>query len=104
MKRPRDTVINIPPYEIDPSTIRHLASPLASATNPCMSYPEHTEQHAIRLPHPADVAARKALEQRPPAPLERVLEQAAVSRKCIAEWRAKGLPDLHRSLRPPILR
>jgi len=46
------------------------------------------------LPDPRDVAARKALAARPPAPLERVLEQAAASRKFIAEWRAKGLPDL----------
>jgi hypothetical protein len=47
-----------------------------------------------RFPDPRDVAARKALAARPPAPLERVLEQAAASRKFIAEWRAKGLPDL----------
>jgi len=46
------------------------------------------------LPDPRDVAARTALAAKPPAPLERVLEQAAASRKFIAEWRAKGLPDL----------
>jgi hypothetical protein len=46
------------------------------------------------FPDPRIIAARKALAARPPAPLERVLEQAAASRKFIAEWRAKGLPDL----------
>jgi hypothetical protein len=49
---------------------------------------------AVQLPHPADVAARKELAKMPPAPLERVLQQAAASRKFIDEWRAKGLPDL----------
>jgi hypothetical protein len=49
---------------------------------------------AVQLPHPADVAARKELAKMPPAPLERVLQQAAASRKFIVEWRAKGLPDL----------
>jgi hypothetical protein len=59
-----------------------------------MSQPEQPKSRTILLPLPADLAARKALAQRPPAPLERVLEQAAASRKFIAEWRAKGLPDL----------
>ena len=57
-----------------------------------------------RFPDPRVVAARKALAAKPPAPLERVLEQAAASRKFIAEWRAKGLPDLPDTLRPPTLR
>lgn len=56
---------------------------------------------AVRLPHPADLAARKALAAMPPAPIERVLQQAAASRKFIAEWRAKGLPDLPISFCPP---
>jgi hypothetical protein len=47
-----------------------------------------------RFPDPRIVATRKTLAARPPAPLERVLEQAAASRKFIADWRAKGLPDL----------
>ena len=38
-----------------------------------------------RLPDPRDVAARKALAARPPAPLERVLEQAAASQHSIAD-------------------
>lgn len=38
-----------------------------------------------RMPHPADLAARKALAARPPAPLERVLEQAAASQRAIAD-------------------
>jgi hypothetical protein len=59
-----------------------------------MSQPQHPKRRTILLPHPADLAAQKALAQRPPAPLERVLEQAAASRKFISEWRAKGLPDL----------
>ncbi|MFU8892699.1 MAG: hypothetical protein ACNA8L_03635 [Luteolibacter sp.] len=59
-----------------------------------MSQPQHPKTRTILLPHPADLAARNALDQRPPAPLERVLEQAAASRKFIAVWRAKGLPDL----------
>jgi len=46
------------------------------------------------FPDPRDVAARKALAARPPAPLDRVLIQAAASRLFIDEWRAKGLPDL----------
>jgi len=33
------------------------------------------------LPHPEDVAARKALAAMPPAPLERVLRQAEASRR-----------------------
>jgi hypothetical protein len=40
---------------------------------------------SIPLPHPDVVAARKALAAMPPAPLERILEQAAASRKFIAE-------------------
>jgi hypothetical protein len=59
-----------------------------------MSQPEQPKPRTILLPYPADLAARKALAQRPPAPLERVLEQAASSRKFIADWRAKGMPDL----------
>jgi hypothetical protein len=55
-------------------------------------------------PDPRVVAARKALAARPPAPLERVLEQAAASRKFIAEWRSKGLPDLPDTLRLQTLR
>lgn len=47
-----------------------------------------------RLPDPRDVAARKALATMPQAPLERVLEQAAASRKFISEWREKELPAL----------
>jgi hypothetical protein len=50
------------------------------------------------------VAARKALAAWSPAPLERVLEQAAASRKFIAEWRSKGLPGLPDTLRPQTLR
>jgi|GEM_PF-2707038 len=53
-----------------------------------------------RLPDKRDVAARAALAAMPPAPLERVLEQATASRKFISEWRAKGLPDLPDTLRP----
>jgi hypothetical protein len=56
-----------------------------------------------RWPDPRDVAARKALAAMPPAPLERVLAQAEASRKFIAEWRAKGLPDLPKFFRPPLL-
>jgi len=37
----------------------------------------------IQLPHPADIAARKALAKEPPAPLSRVLEQASASE----QWR-----------------
>ena len=44
----------------------------------------------VTLPHPADVAARKALAEMPPAPLSRVLEQARASQR----WREaqSGLP------------
>jgi hypothetical protein len=56
------------------------------------------------FPDPRIVAARKALAARPPAPLVRVLEQAAASRKFFAEWRSKGLPDLPYTLRPQTLR
>jgi len=55
---------------------------------------DHHRRMKPRFPDPRMVAARKAPAARPPAPLERVLEQAAASRKFIAEWRAKGLPDL----------
>ena len=57
-----------------------------------------------RFPDPRDVSARMALAARPPAPLERVLEQAAAARKFIAEWRAKGFPDLPDTPRHPNLR
>jgi hypothetical protein len=59
---------------------------------------------AVRRPHPADLAARKALAAMPPAPIERVLMQAAASRNFIDEWRAKGLPDLPPPIRPPFPR
>jgi|LakMenEpi03Aug12_release.lakeMendotaPanAssembly.Ray.scaffolds.fasta_scaffold1199778_1 hypothetical protein len=55
---------------------------------------DHHRRMKPRFPDSRIVATRKALAARPPAPLERVLEQAAASRKFIAEWRAKGLPDL----------
>ena len=55
------------------------------------------------LPHPDDVAARKALAAMPPAPLKRVLEQAAAARKFIVEWRPIRLPDLSNTLRRPAL-
>lgn len=42
------------------------------------------------------MAAREALATQAPAPLDRVLRQAAASRKFIAELRAKGMPDLPR--------
>jgi hypothetical protein len=58
----------------------------------------------VTLPHPDDLAARKALAQMQPAPIERVLMQAAASRKFIAEQRAAGVPDLSDTLRPPSLR
>ena len=81
-------------HEMDPSQIPHLAPPWSSATNRSMSQPEQPKPRTILLPHPDDVAARKALAAMPPAPLERVLRQATASRKFIADWRAKGLPDL----------
>jgi hypothetical protein len=37
----------------------------------------------IQLPHPADIAARKALAKEPPVPLSKVLEQAKASE----QWR-----------------
>jgi len=63
---------------------------------------DHHRRMKPRFPDPRMVAARKAkaLAARPPAPLERVLEQAAASRKFIAEWRTKGLgsnPNLTKS-------
>lgn len=52
-----------------------------------------------RFPDSRDVAARKALAARPPAPLERVLEQAAASQRSIAdqlrESRAKHPLNTH---------
>lgn len=39
----------------------------------------------IRLPHPDDLAAREALAAMPPAPLERVLQQAEASRRWTAD-------------------
>jgi hypothetical protein len=38
-----------------------------------------------RFPDPRDVAARKALAAMPPAPLERVLQQAEASRRWFAD-------------------
>ena len=58
-----------------------------------MANSEHSSR-TIPLPHPDIIAARKALMAQPPAPLERLLEQAAAAQKFIGEWRAKGLPDL----------
>ncbi len=57
------------------------------------AFPHHPRMKK-HLPDSRDVAARKAIAASPPAPLERVLEQASASRKFIAEWRAKGLPNL----------
>ena len=37
------------------------------------------------LPHPDDIAARKALAAMPPAPLDRVLRQAEASRRWYAD-------------------
>ncbi len=45
---------------------------------------------SIPLPHPDDVAARKALATMPPAPLERVLQQAAASRRWTADQLRKS--------------
>lgn len=39
-----------------------------------------------QLPHPDDIAARKALAKRPRQPLEKVLQQAKASE----EWRRKS--------------
>lgn len=44
---------------------------------------------SIPLPQPDDVAARKALAAMPPAPLERILQQAAASRR----WNAEQLRE-----------
>jgi hypothetical protein len=41
------------------------------------------------LPDPRDIAARKALAAMPPAPIERVLQQAAASRR----WNADQLRE-----------
>jgi hypothetical protein len=46
-------------------------------------------QSAVRLPDPRDIAARKALAAMPPAPIERVLQQAAASRR----WNADQLRE-----------
>lgn len=54
---------------------------------------QSAQPRPFALPHPADLAARKALAARPPAPIERVLTQAEASRRFIAEWRAHGRPD-----------
>jgi hypothetical protein len=64
-----------------------------------MSNLEYPGRPVAPLLSVADFGARRALAERPPAPLEKVLEQAAASRKFIAEWRAKGLPDLPDTLR-----
>ena len=45
-----------------------------------MADPEN-HSRAIPLPHPDDIAARKALAAQAPAPLERILKQAAASRR-----------------------
>jgi hypothetical protein len=58
----------------------------------------------VALPNPDDLAARRALALKQPAPIQRVLIQAAASRKFIAEQRATGLPDLSDTLRPTSLR
>jgi hypothetical protein len=39
-----------------------------------------------QLPHPQDIAARKALASRPPQSLEKVMQQAKASE----EWRRKS--------------
>jgi hypothetical protein len=67
------------------SAIPPPLAPMADSENPPRSNP---------LPHPTIMAMRKALAAQPPPSLERVLSQAAASRKFIDEWRAKGLPDL----------
>lgn len=41
---------------------------------------------AVKLPHPDDIAARKALAAKPQQPLEKVLEQARASE----EWRRRN--------------
>ena len=51
------------------------------------------------LPDPRDIAARKALAAMPPVPIERVLQQAAASRRWTAdelrESRAKHRLESH---------
>jgi hypothetical protein len=58
----------------------------------------------VTLPHPDDLAARRALALMQPAPIGRILIQAAASRKFITELRAKGLPDLPPPPCPPFPR
>ena len=58
----------------------------------------------VPLPHPDDIAARKALAARPPAPIGRILAQAEASRRFIAEWRANGRPDLPYCLNPNLVK
>jgi hypothetical protein len=65
---------------------------------------QETPSRKVTLPHPDDLAARRALALKQPAPIERVLIQAAASRKFIAEQRAAGIPDLSDTLRKPSLR
>jgi hypothetical protein len=50
---------------------------------------QETPSRKVTLPHPDDLAARKALALMQPAPIERVLIQAAASRKFIAERLAR---------------
>ena len=80
--------------------IRLLAGAFSSAILHTMQEQE-TQRAAFIVPHPAFVATRKALAARPPRPISSVLQQAAASRKHIAELRAKGLPDPPVSLLPP---
>lgn len=46
--------------------------------------PPSDSSRQVTVPHPSIVAIRKALAARPPAPLERVLAQAAASRRFIS--------------------
>jgi hypothetical protein len=64
---------------------------------------QSAQPRPFALPHPADIAARKALAARPPAPIEHVLAQAEASRRFIAEWRANGRPDLPSCLNPNLV-
>ena len=56
-----------------------------------------------RFPNPWGVAAKKALSERPPASMERVLRQIEAARELFADWRDNGLPDQPHFLRPPLL-